>query len=1128
MIVKSSTGFIPFSVSPDAGAAMVAAHEHVRRYVRAAIARMGDQGYLEADPHDLPEGKATLALPARERIDVIIAAMRQVAYYERQGWDRLDALADEIKRIGRDPFRNTSYHGTQARELAIVLAADASLPFTSEDLTAFIDALLSAPSLHVPRSPAAAIVTHVVRAAKSNGLPDELVPTLTRFRDLLASLAGDRGRPARPLVASLSNLLADHPAAGIPDASLTPPGLPPGRERTGDDRVLTLFKRAIRLLSDDVDGAREVDIVGPDRFPLRTDSPLRDEHASLTMLFKEFDKMRDWGKRFLNGAPAGRAIIASPAVVRGRVLLALCEREQHAQFLKPNWEDGNLEQACRYAARLTEHLIGTGIEIAERWVAFDLALALSAPHTKTELAFRSDELAAFLDAIDRFHRESPLTEGERYALSLLRARLVAGSYFGHSETQLARIGGLIGDGVPMLLAPGPAWVDALHLQARSQPPSTHGAWRRLIGHLGSTGAASRPTTAWSKKAIALADGVGGDVVQRAALTAFEQVPNGYADPTFATFDLMAAPYGPQIERLEANLAVLVGLLWLAPSIADKEDAEFPRAIARVAQWAYKKVPRIGPRAVRVGTATVHSLSMFTSEVAIGQLAMLKSRVKFGTAQRVIATAFDRAAEALGLPRDQIEELGVPTYGLEAVGLRRETVGDAVVELRVDGRDVTTRWLNAEGKPVKSVPAKVKAEHKDDLKEIQAAAKDIAAMLPAQAERLDAMFLAQRTWPIDAWRQRYLDHPLVGTLARRLIWTVTDGGWKRAVSWTNDTLVTADDGVVKPSATATVELWHPIDRPADEVGAWRAWLDRHQVRQPFKQAHREVYPLTEAERRTGTYSNRFAAHVLRQHQFHALCAARGWKNKLRLLVDDAYPPATRTLPLWNLRAEYWIEGIGGDYGTDTTDGGAYLRLVTDQVRFYRTTAAANVAHASGGGYTTNAAGAGSDNVNTPLSLERIPPLVLSEVLRDVDLFVGVASVGNDPTWQDGGPGGRFQTYWQSYSFGALNESATTRKAVLERLLPRLTKLRDKWSLDDKFLIVRGSRRTYKIHLGSGNILMEPNDQYLCIVPDRSSATKDPAVFLPFEGDATLSIILSKAFLLANDAAIKDPTITRQIG
>ncbi len=162
---------------------------------------------------------------------------------------------------------------------------------------------------------------------------------------------------------------------------------------------------------------------------------------------------------------------------------------------------------------------------------------------------------------------------------------------------------------------------------------------------------------------------------------------------------------------------------------------------------------------------------------------------------------------------------------------------------------------------------------------------------------------------------------------------------------------------------------------------------------------------------------------------------------------------------------------------------------------------------------------------PLALDQVPPLVFSEILRDVDLFVGVASVGNDPNWADGGPGGQYRDYWQSYSFGELSATAQTRKALLERLIPRL-KIADRCTLADRFLIVRGSIRTYKIHLGSGNILMAPNDQYLCIVPKQTTANGE-RVHLPFEGDGTLSIILSKAFLLADDMKITDPTITSQL-
>lgn len=83
------------------------------------------------------------------------------------------------------------------------------------------------------------------------------------------------------------------------------------------------------------------------------------------------------------------------------------------------------------------------------------------------------------------------------------------------------------------------------------------------------------------------------------------------------------------------------------------------------------------------------------------------------------------------------------------------------------------------------------------------------------------------------------------------------------------------------------------------------------------------------------------------------------------------------------------------------------------------------------------------------------------------------------------------------------------------------------LSDKFLIVKGKIRTYKIHFGSTNILMEPNDQYLCIVADRGKQNDTENIFLPFEGDIGLSLIISKALLLANDDKIKDTTITSQI-
>ena len=58
-----------------------------------------------------------------------------------------------------------------------------------------------------------------------------------------------------------------------------------------------------------------------------------------------------------------------------------------------------------------------------------------------------------------------------------------------------------------------------------------------------------------------------------------------------------------------------------------------------------------------------------------------------------------------------------------------------------------------------------------------------------------------------------------------------------------------------------------------------------------------------------------------------------------------------------------------------------------------------------------------------------------------------------------------------------------------------------------------------------MLVEPNDEYVCIVPARGRGQKN--LFLPFEQDSRLSEILSKAVLLAEDAKIADTTIARQI-
>jgi hypothetical protein len=501
-----------------------------------------------------------------------------------------------------------------------------------------------------------------------------------------------------------------------------------------------------------------------------------------------------------------------------------------------------------------------------------------------------------------------------------------------------------------------------------------------------------------------------------------------------------------------------------------------------------------------------------------QLQQLRQRVKQPSALKQIEKALEAASAREGLTRTQLEDMAVPDFGL-VDGSLRVPFGPYTAELAVTAgsRDAEVRWTDAQGAPLKSVPAAVKRDHADELRDLKRTAADLKRALTTQRARLERLLLLpDRDWSLDEWRTRFLHHPLLSPMARRLIWRFSADGDVRAAgapqlgTWLDGRLVDVHDRPLEDQllmdGAVRVRLWHPIESAPEDVLAWRTFLERHETVQPFKQAHREVYLLTDAERATETYSNRFAAHILRQHQLHALCLERGWAHVLEGGFDNGAGPPELALPEWDMVAQFFVEGIH-DNDAAYSGAGICLYLTTDRVCFGRLRA---------------------PNAYEPIRLADVPPVVFSEVMRDVDLFVGVCSVGNDPNWQATG-GGRHTDYWQRYAFGELSETAGTRRAAIERLLPRLSALAGRASVDGKFLVVRGTLRAYKIHLGSGNILMTPNDEYLCIVPNRGqpAEARTDGVFLPFEGDSTLALILSKAFLLAADDKITDPTITRQI-
>ncbi|MFI7036679.1 DUF4132 domain-containing protein [Microbispora rosea] len=592
----------------------------------------------------------------------------------------------------------------------------------------------------------------------------------------------------------------------------------------------------------------------------------------------------------------------------------------------------------------------------------------------------------------------------------------------------------------------------------------------LLRHC-ATATASKPSARWLARTARLLDARAGeliaDVLRRLVAHREYRICHTYRDEEWAETVFLR----------ERTAVALRGMVW-ACELVDEPWVTGLLGDVAVTTGTGMGGSGANARSEMLANAAIGVLARRGGIEVVAQLARVQAKVRKKAILALVGRTLEAVAAQNGLSSEQLLERTVPTFGLDHDGTRTEQ------GLRLS----LTGAITYNGR--KTIPKTVDREL---LAEFRATAKELKKAVPAERFRVERALAAGRNWRWSEVCDHYLDHPVTGSFGRNLIWEISQGPvglpvWD-AGAWE---LAGPAGRRVRPRPDDEVVLWHPITHTLDEVRAWRDRLLEIGVRQPFKQAFREVYLLTPAEEEAGDRSRRFAGHLLRYGQAKALLTERGWTG---------------------LSLGHW----GWEYGSDEAEavrqlpGGLAVHwdFHLDEESFER----------DGAGHTASVCVSGELWFTSPtgarLPLPEVPALTFSEALRDADLAAGVTSTGLDPEGQG--------DYWRSYGFGDLSENARVRRDALARLLPRLA-IAERCALTDRFLVVRGELRTYKIHLGSGNILMEPNDAYLCIVP-RGSGDR---VFLPFEEDGgLLSVIVSKAFLLAADNEINDPTIVRQI-
>src|SRR5262249_51392520 len=263
--------------------------------------------------------------------------------------------------------------------------------------------------------------------------------------------------------------------------------------------------------------------------------------------------------------------------------------------------------------------------------------------------------------------------------------------------------------------------------------------------------------------------------------------------------------------------------WSGASLVD--DDFLTSQVGDAAEICFKKIPNVGPRAPKIGNACLWALANKSSEAALAQMSRIKSRAKHASTRSALDKALHLASEKTGMSAADLEELGVPTHGFQNVGEYRATFDEGTALLQITERlGVELSWLDQNGKSKKSIPASVGAKAPEETKTIKRSEKELKKLLPAHRDRLERLFLQQRAWSLADFRNRYLDHPVIGSLARRIIWSFSLKTGRANGIWSQGCLVDQEGKPIKGLSDDTrVTIWHPHDVPTGQVLAWREWL-----------------------------------------------------------------------------------------------------------------------------------------------------------------------------------------------------------------------------------------------------------------------------------------------------------------
>lgn len=389
------------------------------------------------------------------------------------------------------------------------------------------------------------------------------------------------------------------------------------------------------------------------------------------------------------------------------------------------------------------------------------------------------------------------------------------------------------------------------------------------------------------------------------------------------------------------------------------------------------------------------------------------------------------------------------------------IDDLELQLLINEEGKTELSILKNGKSLKKIPEKYKKNIAiDRLKEGKSY---LTKQYSRTKKALENSMLRRDEYSIHELEQ-IMAHPIVRAMMSKLVLVKTVN--QNTGFWTEAGLTTIEGKMVDFNKDDRFLIAHSAHLFQNvEWDLYQRYLFENAIQQPFKQVFRELYIPTPDELEQSYRSSRYQGHQVQPQKAVALLRGRGWtvsneEGLQKVFHKEGYMVTLFAQADWYTPAD--IESPTLEY-----------------ICFY------------------------SLKDYTVLPITTIDAVLFSEVMRDLDLVVSIAHVGEvNPE---------------------ASHSSMQMRAVLARESASLFKL-DNVEVKERYILIKGQLADYTIHLGSG--MVSKNGMQIAIIPVHSQHRG--RLFLPFVDDDPKSAeIISKMRYLALDNQIKDPTILAQI-